>query len=190
MAIAEMIKINVITTQISIIEKPRWPLAQRSFNWEFRCDCFTLTPLSRPKVRGPALESGCRCALDRPCGGHHNSIYFCHMEGVTGIVKRDLEFFGVEMLPLRWCATWLVCSRDSTRGNGCQSQLVIFVADSLPMRARKFELTYFPESCHLNIAVRLRSRSASRGALPVFFRVRLRDMLRGNSSVHAKESCA
>ena len=107
MAIAEMIRINVITTHISIIEKPRWPLAQRSFNWEFSCDCFTLTPLSRPKVRGPTLESGCRCALDRPCDGHHNSIYFCGLDGVTRSVKRDLEFFGVEMLPLRCCATWL-----------------------------------------------------------------------------------
>src|SRR6202167_714973 len=61
-----------------------------------------------------------------------------------------------------------ICSRDSTRGNGCQSRLIIFVAGGLPVRARKFELTYFPESCHLNIAVRFRSRSASRGALPVF----------------------
>ena len=159
----------MITTHISIIEKPRWPLAQRSFNWEFSCDCFTLTPLSRPKVRGPTLESGCRCALDRPCDGHHNSIYFCDLDGVTRSVKRDLEFFGVEMLPLRWCATWLIRSRDSTGGNECQSRLIIFEAGGLPVRARKFELSFLPDwiPVTLIIAVRFRRRFASRGALPV-----------------------
>src|SRR5271168_2828820 len=46
---------------------------------------------------------------------------------------------------------------------------MIFVAGGLPVRARKFELSYSPglKSCHPKIAVRFRRRFASRGALSV-----------------------